>query len=127
MTEIEPMVGIWYQNYDKGQEFTVVAVDDLNELIEIQLFDGNLEEASLDSWYEMNLEIIEEPENWSGPVDYSEKDDLGGETSDTDMEDWNEPLEEITFKQEEETVPMQDDTDDWGEGTPKEEHFKGEL
>ncbi|GMR07156.1 MAG: hypothetical protein BMS9Abin26_0158 [Gammaproteobacteria bacterium] len=127
MTEIEPMVTMWYQHHDKGQEFTVVAVDDLNELVEIQLFDGNLEEVSLDSWYEMNLEIIEEPENWSGPVDYSEKDDLGDEISDTDMEDWNDPLEEITFKQEEITTAMLDDNDDWGEGMQQEERFKGEL
>jgi len=73
-TEIEPVIGNWYRAED-GSSFEVVAVDD--DSVEIQYFDGGVEELDMASWHEMTLEQIEPPEDWSGPFDDLEKDDLG--------------------------------------------------
>ena len=94
-TEIDPIIGNWYQHLDKGQPFQVVALDEENGLVEIQHFDGDIEELPLDIWYGSELDIAEEPENWSGALDIGEKDDLGTEITDTDDKDWTEPLQEI--------------------------------
>lgn len=94
-TEADPIVGNWYQHLDKGQQFQVVALDEDNGLVEIQHFDGDLEEIELETWYSLDVEPSEEPENWAGPLDIAETDDLGTEVTDTRPEDWTEPLEEV--------------------------------
>lgn len=120
--DIEPIEGNWYVHLDKGQRFEVVAVDEEGGLVEIQHFDGDIEELSLDEWEEMPIELSEEPPNWSGPIDVEEVDDLGTEITDTSKEDWSEPLGEFPEadpdqpKREEEEI-----ADDWGEGAPVEE------
>jgi hypothetical protein len=119
-TEADPIEFNWYYHLDKGQRFCVVAVDSDGATVEIQYFDGQLEEIDLDTWYEMDIEPGDEPENWSGAVDIDEKDDLGTEITDTPLEDWNSPLQEITAE------PVQDDDDEWGEGYPDEEPIEGE-
>jgi len=83
ITEADPVIRNWYQHLDKGQRFRVVAVDNDAGLIEIQHFDGDLEEIELAVWRQMDLEPIEAPENWAGALDISEKDDLGTEVTDT--------------------------------------------
>jgi hypothetical protein len=45
---IEPLVGDWYRSH--GQLFEVVAVDEDDDIIEIQHADGDLEEIDLDDW-----------------------------------------------------------------------------
>jgi hypothetical protein len=122
-SEIDPIVGYWYQHPDKGQTFRVVAVDERMGWVEIQHFDGDVEELDLDNWYRLELQPIEAPENWSGPLDVAEPDDLTGtEISDTPLEDWTEPLEEIVKPLDlpvKET--LEEEEDDWGEGYPEEE------
>lgn len=98
-TEIDPIIGNWYQHLDKGQPFQVVALDEEGGLVELQHFDGDIEELSLDDWYESNLDIAEEPENWSGALDIGERDDLGTEITDTNDGDWFETFEEIKPKE----------------------------
>ena len=93
--ELDPVVDQWYMHRDKGQRFVVIAVDENENMIEIQHFDGDIEEFSLDEWYDLNIELCEEPENWSGALDIGETDDLGTEVTDTTEDDWMEPLEEI--------------------------------
>lgn len=75
--DIEPVVGTWYQRVKAGEIFQVVAVDEESGLIETQHFDGDLEEIDLEAWYAEDLEVAEAPEDWTGPVDDVEKDDLG--------------------------------------------------
>ena len=83
-TEADPILGNWYQHLDKGQKFCVVAFNEDEGLIEMQHFDGDLEEIDSDTWYQLDLEPIEEPENWSGPIDVGEIDDLGTEITRND-------------------------------------------
>lgn len=94
-TDIDPMPGNWYRHLDKGQEFCVVAVDETDGIVEIQYFDGDIEEIEMEAWYELEIETAEEPENWSGALDVAETDDLGEEVTDTSAADWRAPQEEL--------------------------------
>ncbi len=79
MSDVDPIIGNWYRNQETGNDFEVVALDEDAQTIEIQYFDGELEELDLDAWYELPIESIEAPEDWSGPFDEMESDDLGYE------------------------------------------------
>ena len=60
-TEADPVVQNWYLHLDKGQRFVVVAVDQDEGTVEIQNFDGNIEEITIDNWYELDIEPAAEP------------------------------------------------------------------
>lgn len=94
-TEADPIIDEWYRHLDKGQRFVVVAIDEDAETIEIQDFDGTLEEIDLETWYEMDLEPCQAPESWAGAVDVGNADDYGTEVTDTRGHDWNAPGEEL--------------------------------
>jgi hypothetical protein len=124
-TEADPVLGNWYQPLDKGQKFRVVALNEDEGAAEIQYFDGNVEEIGLDEWYELDIEPVEAPENWSGPVDVAEVDDLGTQITDTTADDWAAPQQEIQLEQP--GTGQEEADDDWGEGRPREEPWEGEL
>lgn len=86
--ELDPILGNWYQHLDKGQLFRVVAIDEDNEVIEIQNFDGDVDEIEIPQWQDLEIELAEEPENFSGPFDVGELDDYGTEITDTTSADW---------------------------------------
>lgn len=102
-TENEPNIGHWYRRLDKGQLFQVVAVDEDEATVEIQHFDGDVEELDLDAWYETDLEPIEAPEDWTGPLDDVVRDDLGYTETDMEADDWIAPLDELQEEEIEET------------------------
>jgi hypothetical protein len=79
MSDVDPIIGNWYRNQETGNDFEVVALDEDAQTIEIQYFDGEVEELDLDAWYELPIDAIEAPEDWSGPFDELEVDDLGYE------------------------------------------------
>jgi len=68
-TDLDPIIGNWYQ----GELFRVVAVDDDRDLLEIQHFDGDVEELERSGWGGLDLEAAEPPEDWTGPVDTSKR------------------------------------------------------
>ncbi len=72
----EPEVGSWYSTLD-GEQFRVVAIDEDDETIEVQYFNGDVGEISLDTWYETEPEKTAPPEDWSGPFDDLVADDFG--------------------------------------------------
>lgn len=97
MSDVDPIIGNWYRNEETGDDFEVVAIDEDTQTIEIQYFEGELEELDLDAWYELPLEAIEAPEDWSGPYDEMEDDDLGFEDDDENDEfddNDDDPLED---------------------------------
>jgi hypothetical protein len=67
MTEINPIIGSWYR-YENGELFEVVAIDEQDGTLEIQYFDGTVEELDFDAWQELEIEAAEPPEDWSGSV-----------------------------------------------------------
>ena len=93
--DLDPQVDQWYTHLDKGQRFTVTAIDEKSETVEVQHFDSDLEEYTLDEWQELDIDLCEAPENWTGALDIGETDDLGTEITDTTNKDWADPLEEI--------------------------------
>jgi hypothetical protein len=71
-----PAVGHWYQNPDQSK-FEVIALDEDEGVIEIQYFDGELDEMEFDVWPQLGLEGVSPPEDWTGAYDGFERDDLG--------------------------------------------------
>ena len=85
-----PEVGTWYRGAD-GNTFEIVAVDDKDQTIEIQHFDGTLEEMDLDAWAELGTEAVDQPEDWAGSMDVEEEDlPSDGEVP---KEAWADPLD----------------------------------
>lgn len=76
-TDVDPIVGNWYRDLERDERFEVVAVDEDEGVVEVQYFEGEVEELDVDTWYEMDLEVIEAPEDWTGPMDGITQDDLG--------------------------------------------------
>lgn len=74
---LKPVVGQWYDHLDKGDLFQVIALDEESGWIEIQEFDGDLDEIDFEEWRQMRIEAAAPPEDWTGPVDELEPDDRG--------------------------------------------------
>lgn len=74
-SDVIPAVGHWYQNPDLSK-FEVIALGEDDGIIEIQYFDGYLDEVEFDVWPQMGLEAISAPENWTEAYDDIERDDL---------------------------------------------------
>ena len=103
--ELDPLEDQWYAFIDKGQRFYIVAIDEDASTIEVQHFDGDLEEYSFDEWRELGVELSEAPENWDGALDVGELDDLGTEITDTNQEDWSEPQQDFRPAGQEKLTP----------------------
>ena len=121
--ELDPIIGTWYKHLGKGQMFVVVAVDEQESILELQHFDGDIEEVDMAAWKGMELELSEAPENWSAPVDNVELDDTGYSETQMSSADWREHIEENPRSSTEvwEDTSPGEERDDWGEGTPGEE------
>jgi hypothetical protein len=71
---LSPEVGHWYRNVDEHYDFEVVALDEEAGTIEIQFFDGELQELDEDDWVSIDLISIEEPGDWSGAYEQNRED-----------------------------------------------------
>ena len=60
--------------------------------LEVQFDNGDIEEIDLDTWHELDLDKVSEPEGWSGSEDEEEGVDLDEE--DEDEDDWDEDEDE---------------------------------
>jgi hypothetical protein len=91
--DYEPVPSQWYENVEEEESFRVLRVDEDSELIEIEYLDGDIEEIDLETWHEMDLERIEEPEGWSesDDEDAGEEED---EEDDEDEDDWDDDDED---------------------------------
>ena len=83
-----PEVGSWFRRVD-GQTFEVVAIDAKDQTVELQHFDGTLEEIDAEAWLELAAEPVDPPEDWSGALDV-DSDDLP--TDDVLHETFDDPL-----------------------------------
>jgi hypothetical protein len=107
--EYEPVAGQWYENIDENESFRVLSVDEDSELIEIEYLDGDIEEIDLDTWQELDLDKIDQPEGWSDDDDEEEEDKE--EEEDEDDDDWDDDDDE------------DDDDDDWDEDEEENESY----
>jgi hypothetical protein len=99
--DYEPVKGQWYENLEEEETFRVLSVDEDSELVEIEYLDGDIEELDLDTWRELDLERIDEPEGWAG-------DDLDEDDEDDDDEDDDDLDDDDDWDDDED-----DDDDDW--------------
>jgi hypothetical protein len=92
MNSIKPIVGQWYRG-DTDELFEVVAIDDQDETIEIQYFDGSVTEIDFETWYDQLrdelIEAADAPEDWSGAIDV-EGEDLGRDAEDIARPAWSQ-------------------------------------
>jgi hypothetical protein len=91
--DYEPVPSQWYENVEEEESFRVLSVDEDSELIEIEYLDGDIEEIDLETWHEMDLERIEEPEGWSESDD-EDLDEDEDEEDDEDEDDWDDDEDE---------------------------------
>jgi hypothetical protein len=93
--DYEPVPSQWYENVEEEESFRVLSVDEDSELIEIEYLDGDIEEIDLETWHEMDLERIEEPEGWSESDDEdANEDEEEDEEDDEDEDDWDDDEDE---------------------------------
>ena len=76
-----PAIGKWFRRPD-GTLLEVVAVDEDDDTIEIQLFDGTIDEVELEIWGQQLLVEVAAPEDWSGSVDMDPEDFAGRNNGD---------------------------------------------
>jgi hypothetical protein len=77
VSPIRPEPGQWYLDRQSGSLFQVVGVDGDAGSIDVQFSDGAVDEFLVDDWEAMSLERGEQPEDWAGPYDDLEADDIG--------------------------------------------------
>jgi hypothetical protein len=75
---MKPTIGNWYR-IRGSDSFEVVAFDEDDGTIELQYFDGTVEEMDLEDWQAEKengaLEEVEPPEDWTGSVDVDPEED----------------------------------------------------
>ena len=59
----------------------MVAIDEDDATVEIQQFDGTIDEVDIDRWPELLLTEASAPEDWSGSVDMDPEDYVGRKDS----------------------------------------------
>jgi hypothetical protein len=100
MATPQPGIGDWYR-LNGGALFEVVALDDDDGTIEIQYFDGTVEEMDIEDWEAQwedgALESAQAPEDWSGSIDVEGGDEegRGGESLGEDRDLRASPLDGI--------------------------------
>ena len=63
-----PQIGQWYLRWDSGELFQVTGLDEESGTVELQSFDGDLNEIELDSWRHLPLARAE-PTQFAFPID----------------------------------------------------------
>jgi hypothetical protein len=100
MREHEPTVGAWYR-FTGSDLFEIVAYDADEGSIELQYFDGTIEEMDIEdweaAWRDATIETAEPPEDWSGSVDMEPEDEVAHSSDeiDNDRRMWAGALDEI--------------------------------
>ena len=92
--DYEPVPGQWYENLEDEESFRVLTVDEDSELVEIEYLDGEIEEIDLETWHEMDLDRIDEPEGWAKTDEEEDEDD-------EDDDDWDEDEDEDEGEEDE--------------------------
>lgn len=91
MAVASPVIGYWYRR-SNGALFEVVAVDEQDGTVELQYFDGTIDEVDLETWTGMLVERIRAPEDWSGSVDMDPENFDRDDSGELPV-GWHDPLE----------------------------------
>ena len=114
--ELDPIAGNWYRHLEKDEMFKVVGIDEDRDVIEIQYFDGDVEEIEADAWSEMDLDVAEPPEDG--------EDEDARSASDGD---WRESAEGRRKESEDwEDDDSEEDDDDWDDDEDSDDYHDSE-
>lgn len=91
MIRMTPVIGDWYRR-SNGRLFEIVAIDDQASTIELQFFDGTIDEIDMETWPKLDIHPAAAPEDWSGSVDM-DPEDFSGNDDGTLPQGWHDPLE----------------------------------
>jgi hypothetical protein len=91
---VKPEIGCWYRDA-RDRRLEVVAFDEEAGLIEVQYFDGDIDELDREAWAETVLEEIAAPEDVTGPFDDLGADDLGDTERPVRPEGWEGPWDAL--------------------------------
>jgi hypothetical protein len=94
MQPLTAQIGSWYQDIQSGAQFEVVAIDENTQSIEVQLLDGAVCEYDADSWSQLPLRPMEEPEDWRHALELSREDEPDPDNP-FRPERWDSPLDHI--------------------------------
>lgn len=84
---VNAVIGNWYKRTDYDGLFEVVAIDHDDGTIELQYFDGAIEEIDTNTWSAWQLEPAAQPEDWSGALQmeaHEIRDEFSGNGKDLD-------------------------------------------
>ena len=101
MIVVGPIIGNWYRR-PNGSLFEVVAIDEDGQTVELQFFDGTIDEVDFESWPSMLAVQVGAPEDWLGSVDMDPEDFTGKD--DGIPQGWHDPLE-ILEQSDKNTLP----------------------
>ena len=96
-----PTVGDWYRR-PNGTLFEVVALDEEFETVEMQFFDGTIDEVDFETWPSLLTQRVNPPEDWLGSVDMDPEDFTGRD--DGIPQGWHDPIE-ILERSDKGTLP----------------------
>ena len=85
-----PVIGNWYRR-SNGNLFEVVALDEDDATVELQYFDGTIDEVDLERWPKMLIELVGAPDDWSGSVDMDPEDFSGKDSGEMPV-GYHDPL-----------------------------------
>ncbi len=71
-----PLIGQWFRR-PNGTLFEVVAIDEDAATVEVQQFDGTIDEFDIETWPGLLLTEAAAPEDWSGSLDMDPEDYVG--------------------------------------------------
>ena len=81
MAVMFPVIGQWFSRAN-GTLFEVVAIDEDAGTVELQQFDGTIDEVDMEAWADLLLTEVSAPEDWSGSMDMDPEDYVGKSGSD---------------------------------------------
>ena len=99
------LVGQWYLRRDTGEMLQVLDYDEKSGNISVQNFDGDLDQFDDACWRALPLEPVGPPEDWTGPLDNVEVEDLdefvatGNSQHEGPFTDYREPWEDISAEE----------------------------
>ena len=119
-------VGQWFLFEHTLDRFQVIEEDEVSGTIQIQWFDGSLDEIDLETWRALSPVAVDPPEDWTGPLDL-EAADLGEYTDEAqdsaepfrnDREPWEDIVLEEEISTDAEPASGDWDTSDWRSVAP---------
>ena len=127
--EVNPVAGRWYEHIERGQKFEVLDVDDERGVIEVQYVNGEIDEMDIDEWYDLEIEPIEIPEEWTGQSDLPRGQDLdyADEEKGYKPSDDASPRSKPPKRPREENEQEEDgEKDDWADGLDENDRSRDE-